>query len=218
MRVAIYARVSKALDQTPENQLIALREWAKNTNAEVIGEFVDESSSRDTRPQKELLLRKLRLGEIDGVAFWSLDRWGRTMSELILELEEFSRGEKKLISLKEGLDLSTAAGRLYANIVAAMANFERDRIKERTQLGLARARKQGKRLGRPPRIDKEKALAMSRAGNPYSTIAKEFGVSKAAICKALKRINNTPAVNPAPAPPETIPDNKTDVKLTEAAQ
>jgi DNA invertase Pin-like site-specific DNA recombinase len=149
MRVCLYARVSMALVQNPENQLIELRKWAKNANHEVIGEFVDEISSKDTRPMKELVLKKMRLGECEGVAFWSLDRWGRTASELIFELEEFSKSGKAIISLKEGIDLSTSAGRLMANMLAIMANFERDRIRERTLLGLARAKAQGKKLGRP---------------------------------------------------------------------
>jgi len=149
MRIALYARVSKALEQNPENQLLELRRWAKAAGHEVEGEYVDEITSKDTRPQKEAVLKKLRLGEIDGVAFYALDRWGRTMSELVLELEEFSKSEKALISLKDGLDLSSAAGRLMAHVLAAMANFERDRISERTCLGLARARAQGKKLGRP---------------------------------------------------------------------
>ena len=97
MKVALYARVSKALDQNPENQLIELRSWAKKADVIVEGEYLDEISSKDTRPSKELILRKLRLNEIDGVAFWSLDRWGRTMSELVLELEEFSKSGKTLM-------------------------------------------------------------------------------------------------------------------------
>lgn len=149
MKVALYARVSKALEQHPENQMLELRRWAASACHEVVGEFVDEISSRDTRPAKEQVLKMMRLGEIDGVAFYALDRWGRSMSELVLELEEFSKTGKALISLKEGLDLSNAAGRLMANVLAAMANFERDRIRERTLLGLARAKAQGKRLGRP---------------------------------------------------------------------
>lgn len=152
MKVALYARVSKALEQDPENQLQELRRWAAATGNEVVGEFVDEISSKDTRPEKERVLRMLRLGEVEGVAFTMLDRWGRTMSELVLELEEFSKSGVSLISLKEGLDLSTAAGRLMANVLAAMANFERDRIRERTLLGLARARAQGKKLGRPRKV------------------------------------------------------------------
>jgi DNA invertase Pin-like site-specific DNA recombinase len=149
MRIALYARVSKALEQNPLNQLLELRKWAISAQHEIIGEFVDEVSSKDTRPQKEIVLKKIRLGECDGVAFYALDRWGRTMSELVLELEEFSKSGKSMISLKEGIDLSTSAGRLMANVLASMANFERDRIRERTMLGLSRARAQGKKLGRP---------------------------------------------------------------------
>ena len=130
MKVAIYARVSKALEQNPENQLIELRKWAIASGNVVEGEYVDEVSSKDTRPQKEEVLKKLRLGVLDGVAFYALDRWGRTMSELVLELEEFSQSNKSMFSMKEGIDLSTAAGRMFANVLAAMANFERDRIKK----------------------------------------------------------------------------------------
>ena len=149
MKIALYARVSKALEQDPLNQLLELRKWASTSGHIIEGEYVDEVSSKDTRPNKELVLKKLRLDEIDGVAFVALDRWGRTMSELVLELEEFGHTGKSIISLKEGLDLSTSAGRLMANVLAAMVNFGRDRIRERTLLGLARARAQGKHLGRP---------------------------------------------------------------------
>lgn len=149
MKICLYARVSKALDQNPENQLIELRRWAVAMGHEVIGEFVDEISSKDTRPKKEEVLRLIRRGLAQGVAFWSLDRWGRSMAELVLELEEFSKQGYIMFSFKEGIELSTAAGRLMAHVLAAMANFERDRLRERTLLGLARAKAQGKKLGRP---------------------------------------------------------------------
>lgn len=149
MKVALYARVSKALEQNPENQLLELRRWAALMQHEVIGEYIDEISSKDTRPNKEAVLTLLRRGEIQGVAFWSLDRWGRSMGELVLEIEEFSKKNLLMFSFKESLDLTTAAGRAFAYNMAAFANFERDRIRERTLLGLARARAQGKRLGRP---------------------------------------------------------------------
>lgn len=149
MIVALYARVSKALEQNPENQLLELRKWAVAMNHVIYGEFIDEVSSRDTRPQKETVLKLLRSRTVDGVAFYSLDRWGRTMSELVLELEEFSQDKIVMFSLKESLDLSSAAGRLFANVLAAMAAFERDRIRERTLLGLAAAKARGKKLGRP---------------------------------------------------------------------
>lgn len=149
MKVCLYARVSKALDQNPENQLTALRDWARRSEAEVVGEFVDEVSSKDTRPKKEEVLGLLRTHRADAVAFYALDRWGRTMSELVLELEEFGREGWIMMALKEQIDLSTAAGKMFAHILAAMANFERERIRERTLLGLAQARAKGRIGGRP---------------------------------------------------------------------
>lgn len=148
--------------QNPENQLLELRRWAGASGHELVGEFVDEVSSRDTRPQKEEVLRLIRQGKVQGVAFWSLDRWGRSMGELVLEIEEFSQKGWLLFSMKEALDLTTSAGRAFAYNMAAFANYERERIRERTLLGLARARTQGKRLGRPPGKRSQKRPA----GNP----------------------------------------------------
>jgi DNA invertase Pin-like site-specific DNA recombinase len=138
-----------ALKQTPENQLIEIKAWAERSKVEVEGVYVDETSSRDTRPQKELVLKKIRMHEIDGVVFWKFDRWGRTMQELVTDISEFSEMNWLMVSTTEGFDLSTPAGRLLAHMLAAFANFERDMIHERTMLGLARARAQGKKLGRP---------------------------------------------------------------------
>jgi len=161
MKVALYARVSKALEQNPENQLIELRRWAIAMGHEVVGEYIDEISSRDTRPEKEKVLKLIRQGEVKGVAFWSLDRWGRTMSELVLEIEEFTAKGYLMFSFKEALDLTTAAGRVFAYNMAAFANFERERIRERTLLGLARARAQGKVLGRPRKTPSVKPTFLS---------------------------------------------------------
>lgn len=205
MRVAIYARVSKALDQNPENQLIELRRWASAAGHVVAGEFVDEVSSKDTRPQKERVLRMLRLGEVEGVAFWSLDRWGRTMSELVLELEEFAAAGKSMFSMKEGIDLSTSAGRLMANMLAAMANFERDRIRERTLLGLARVRAQGKKLGRPPKSGVkfsdphiEDVARLVVDGLSIRQIAEELGTSKHRVERVLVSWRNRGGAKPVP--------------------
>lgn len=203
--MGLYARISKAGDQTPENQLIQLRQWATNSGAQIVGEFVDEISSRDTRPAKEEVLRKLRLAEIDGVAFYSLDRWGRTMSELVLEFEEATKRGWQLISLREGLVLDTAAGQLYAHMLAAFANFERERIKERTNAGLARARAQGKRFGRPFRsFDVEAARGMRQAGKSWRQIAVALKVPAATVRLRLATVQQSThekASIPAPTQP-----------------
>lgn len=183
MRIAIYARVSKALDQNPENQLIQLREYANRCGHEIEGEYIDERSSRDTRPAKEAVLKKLRLGEIDGVAISSLDRWGRNMKELVLEIDEFSNSSRSIISLREGLDLTTTAGRLAGHIFAAMANFERELIRERTLLGLARARAQGKKLGRPRKAKGRTALVNKVLADPK------------ALDRVIRAAENKPPLN-----------------------
>jgi DNA invertase Pin-like site-specific DNA recombinase len=131
MIIALYARVSKAHQQNPENQLIELRRWALAMNHTVYGEFIDEISSRDTRPQKEKVLQLIRQGKINGVAFWSLDRWGRSMSELVFEIEEFSQKNYLLYSMKETLDITTASGRSFAYSMSIFANYEREIIRER---------------------------------------------------------------------------------------
>lgn len=196
-RIALYARVSKALEQNPENQLIELRRWAAASGHEVAGEFVDEISSRDTRPQKEAVLKLIRQRKLDGVAFWSLDRWGRSMSELVLEIEEFSQKEYLMFSYKESLDLTTAAGRTFAFNMASFANYERERIRERTLLGLARARAQGKKLGRPPkngkiyrRPSRAEVQQFADKGMSIRTIASELKTSKYWVHTVLKELKS----------------------------
>jgi DNA invertase Pin-like site-specific DNA recombinase len=148
----VYARVSSTDgSQTTENQMRELAQWeaAMGDRVNIVERLTDQQSTRDTRPGKERALRLLRTKQADTVVFWSLDRWGRTMRELVLEFDEAVVRGWTLISLKEGISLDTAAGKLFAHILAAMANFERDRLSERTKAGMARARAQGKHVGRP---------------------------------------------------------------------
>ena len=148
-RAAIYARVSKGEDQNPETQLVELREWARKAGIEAV-EFVDQVSSRDRRPQKEEVLRQVRLGILDTVAVVRLDRWGRSMDELVVELDEFVKRKVAFVSLREGLRFDDAVGRLLAHLLSAFADFERELIRERTIAGLIRARSEGKIGGRHP--------------------------------------------------------------------
>ncbi len=173
MKLALYARVSKGTDQTVDNQLFALRKWAaSHPEYEVVGEFVDEVSSRKTRPQKELVTKMMRDGEIKGVVFMRLDRWGRSSSELAFFLEEAQARGWNVISLKENIDLSTPSGRLLAGMSSVMANFERDLISERTKEALEERKSQGKILGRPKgskdkRKRKQKTPPEIRPWSPY---------------------------------------------------
>lgn len=149
-RLALYARVSKT-SQKKENQFLRLREWATRFDIEIAGEYVDEISSRDLRPTKEKLLRLLRSGEISGVVFTALDRWARSTSELAIEIDEFAELGVRIVSLREGFDLSTPTGRALARMASVFAELERDLIRERVLDGLDRAKAWGKIQGRHPR-------------------------------------------------------------------
>src|SRR5215813_1667467 len=148
MKAAIYARVS-TLDQTPENQLQELRRYVEARGWTAV-EYVDQgvSGSKESRPALDLLLKDAKRRQFDVLVAWRLDRLGRNLRHLILLLDELQALGIGFVTLGEGIDTSTPAGKLQLHILSAIAEFERERIRERVVAGLHRARKQGKRLGR----------------------------------------------------------------------
>jgi len=147
MKIALYCRVSTR-DQHPENQRPQLEEYAKRMNYDY-EVFEEKESTRKTRPVKQDLLNRLRQKEFDGVLVLKLDRWARSLKELIMDMEELENKGATFMSLRDNIDLSTASGKLQFHILSAFAEFERSIIRERTLDGLENARKNGKRLGRP---------------------------------------------------------------------
>lgn len=148
LSIALYARTSTVDKQTPENQLIQLREASQGKPGRFI-EYSEQESTRKTRPIKEQILRDLRTGKLDGVWVVSLSRWGRSTVELVGELRELHDLGRQFISLKEGINLDTAGGRAMVGMLAVFAEFERDLAQERVLAGLERARREGKTLGWP---------------------------------------------------------------------
>jgi putative DNA-invertase from lambdoid prophage Rac len=149
MRAAIYARVS-TFDQEPENQLRELRRYCEARGWQAT-EFVDKgvSGARESRPALDALVKAAKRRQFDTLVVWRLDRLGRNLRHLIMLLDELTALGVGFVSLGEGIDTGTPAGRLQLHLLAAISQFERDRITERVQAGLARARAQGRRLGRP---------------------------------------------------------------------
>jgi len=149
MRAAIYARVS-TFDQEPENQLAELRRYCLAREWSV-AEHVDRgvSGAKDRRPSLDQLLTDARRRRFDVLVVWRLDRLGRNLRHLVLLLEELQALGISFVSLAEGIDATTPAGKLQMHILAAIAEFERARIAERVKAGLARVRAAGGRLGRP---------------------------------------------------------------------
>ena len=149
MKAAIYARVS-TVDQQPENQLGELRRYvaARGWNAV---EYVDRgvSGAKDRRPALDQLLADAKRRRFDVLVCWRLDRLGRSLKHLITLLDDLQALGVAFVSLAEGIDATTPAGKLQMHILGAIAEFERARIVERVRAGLARRAAQGKPLGRP---------------------------------------------------------------------
>ena len=180
-RIALYARVStKNKDQDPETQLMALREYAGHRGFEVVDEYVDEgiSGSKDRRPELDRMMSDARKRKIDAVLVARFDRFARSTRHLVLALEEFQSLGVHFISLSESIDTSTPIGKMVFTIIGAVAELERSLIRERVVMGLERARKQGKRLGRPRRVvDRERIVDLRRAGMSVREIASQLKVS-----------------------------------------
>lgn len=182
-RVAIYARVSTKKDQTVDNQLLALRDWAEARSYEVVAEFTDEGISgrkgRDQRPGLDAMLSAVVRGKINMVAVTALDRLGRSLPHLITTVAELEALKVGLFVHNLALDTTTPAGQLMFNIMGSLAQFERELIRERTMLGMERARRQGKRIGRPkisPQVERRIA-EMLNAGVSINRAARIARVS-----------------------------------------
>lgn len=186
LRAAIYARVS-TFDQEPENQLAELRRYveARGWSAR---EYVDcgVSGTKDRRVGLDQLVVDARRRHIDVLVCWRLDRLGRNLRHLILLLDDLQAVGVAFVSLSEGIDATTPAGKLQLHILGAIAEFERGRIVERVKAGLARAKAQGKRFGRPKVIPCADRLAAVR-GLSVRDAAARLGVSRATAHRWLAR-------------------------------
>src|SRR3954469_24733635 len=151
MKAAIYARVS-TLEQEPENQLRELRRYVE-ARGWASAEYVDRgvSGSKDRRPALDQMITDAKRRRFDVVVCWRLDRLGRNLKHLITLLEDLQALGVAFVSLAEGIDATTPAGKLQMHILGAIAEFERERIRERVLAALRRVRAQGVKLGRPRR-------------------------------------------------------------------
>ena len=154
MKLILYVRTSKR-DMNPENQKLQLVRHAENNGWEY-EVFEEQESTRKTRPVEQKALTLLRKGKYDGILIWKLDRWARSLQELIMDIDELAAKKKEFIVLTQPIDTTSASGRLFMQILGAFAEFEREIIRERTLAGLERARASGKKLGRPRKKRKVK--------------------------------------------------------------
>jgi putative DNA-invertase from lambdoid prophage Rac len=192
MKAAIYARVSTA-DQTCDNQLLELRRYieARGWTGQ---EFVDSgvSGAKDRRPALDALLRDAKRRRFDVLVCWRLDRLGRNLRHLVTMLEELTSIGIAFVSLGEGIDCTTQAGKLQLHILVALAEFERERIRERVLAGLHRARAQGRKLGRPRVVIAPERLQAAQ-GMTIREAAKVLGVPRSTAQRWLALTQESPS-------------------------
>ena len=186
-RAGIYARVSTDDQQTIPLQIRALREYAARRGWTIALLVKEVGSGASQRQLREKLLEAARRREIDVVLVWRLDRWGRSVPDLLTTLQELNHLGVGFVSLTEALDLTTPAGRAMAGLLAVFAEFEREILRERVRAGLAHARQNGKRLGRPitARIHADQVRKLHRASGSKAEIARRLQIGRTSVRRIL---------------------------------
>jgi len=181
-KVAIYARVSTS-QQTCENQLNELRVVADRAGYQIVAEFVDEgisgSKGRQNRPALDQMLKECTRRRFDLVMCWDISRLGRSVQNLIEIMNELQSLRVDLFFLQQGMDTSTASGRMMFSVFGALAEYERELIRERVIAGQARAKAAGVRFGRPKTVTqntRDTIRLMREQGVGMRKIAKTLGV------------------------------------------
>ena len=167
MRIGIYARVSTK-DQSCELQVRDLRSYCVARGFDLVREYVDvgQSGAKDSRPELNLLMDDARKRQFDAIVVWRFDRFARSTKHLLTALEEFRSLGIQFISYQENIDTSSALGQALFTIVSAVAQLERDLIRERVNAGIRNARANGKKLGRPKSsVDRQRILELKASGN-----------------------------------------------------
>lgn len=189
MRAAIYVRVSTK-DQNTELQEAELRAFAasRGWNATI---YSDKATGTNTdRPAFQKLMKEARSGNVDVILVWKLDRMFRSMRDLTRTLSELTENDVEFVSLKENLDLTTAAGKMLIHIIGSVAEFEASMIRERTAAGRARAKANGVRFGRPldyRKVDYEAVRQLHASGKGPSAIARELKIARASVYRILNK-------------------------------
>ena len=193
-QAALYCRVSTA-DQTCTRQERDLRAFAKKAGYKIIGVWKEiASGAKDDRVERKAILSLAQAREVDVILVTELTRWGRSTLDLFHTLNDLQSWGVSLIA-QTGLqfDLSTPQGKLIASLMAALAEFERDLLRERVRSGIAAARKRGVVFGRRPgqRVKADRyaprVLKLVDAGQSYREIGHRLGISKNTVLQIVKR-------------------------------
>jgi DNA invertase Pin-like site-specific DNA recombinase len=193
LRATIYARVSTADQHSIPEQVRQLEELARRRGWRIVRIVREVASGAAKRAKRDELLAGARRREFDAILVWKLDRWGRSVADLVATLHELTALDVVFVSMTEALDLSTPSGRALAGMLAVFAEFERDLLRERVRGGLERARREGKHLGRPPTAAAHatEVRALRRRALSHAEIAHRLGIGETSVRRILA--NKKPA-------------------------
>jgi DNA invertase Pin-like site-specific DNA recombinase len=189
LRAALYARVSTLDQQTLPMQMRAMRDYAANRGWTVAMQVKEVGSGAKMREQRQQLLDAARRREIDVVLVWRLDRWGRSLLDLVTTLQELTDLNIGFVSLSEALDLATSTGRAMAGMLSVFAAFEHDILRERVRAGLDHARQSGTRLGRPATAATKatEVRQLFRQGISKSEISRRLDIGRTSVRRILAK-------------------------------
>jgi putative DNA-invertase from lambdoid prophage Rac len=161
--------------------------YAQQRSGSIVALVEDVGSGVHERLRREELMRAARRREIDAIVVWRLDRWGRSLADLVSTLQELHELGVGFISLSEALDFTTPTGRAMAGMLAVFAEFERGILRERVKAGIAEARRRGTRHGRPPTVahQADEVRQLSAAGLSQAAIARRLGIGRTSVRRFL---------------------------------
>jgi putative DNA-invertase from lambdoid prophage Rac len=164
-----------------------MRDYVRKRGWQTAIAIKDIGSGANLRPQREDLLQAARRREIDLVLVWRLDRWGRSLVDLVTTLQELMALGVGFVSLTEALDMTAPSGRALAGMLAVFAEFERDILRDRVRAGIAQARKEGRQHGRPPTLAQfvPRVKALAKTGLSKRAIAKRLNISRTSVRRFL---------------------------------
>ena len=194
VKTAIYTRVSTN-GQIHDSQLVELREFCRRRNWQNVIEFSDTiSGSKFSRQGLDSLMTQARKGRVERIVVFKLDRLGRSLPHLAQIVAELANHRTSLVCTSQGIDTSDSnpAGRLQLGVLMAVAEFEREIIRERVNAGLCAARARGSKLGRPSTLDQHKpAVAiLVDQGKGSRVIARELGLPLSSVCKLVRSVRS----------------------------
>jgi putative DNA-invertase from lambdoid prophage Rac len=187
LRAGLYARVSTLDQQTLPMQMRTMRDYATNRGWTVSMQVKEVGSGAVLREKRQQLIDAARRREIDVVLVWRLDRWGRSLLDLVATLQELIDLNIGFVSLSEALDLTTSTGRAMAGMLSVFAAFEHDILRERVRAGLDHARQTGTRLGRPATaaVKATEVRKLFRQGISKSEISRRLEIGRTSVRRIL---------------------------------